>query len=67
MSTRHKTYFAQGADSHNAAYRPDLLVLSGDGHIFIKPAKWSSWTGDRARRAGLLLIHARPGELWRAT
>jgi hypothetical protein len=55
-STHHKTYFAQGGDSQDKAYRPKTLEISGDGEILVHPAKWSSWTSTAARGHGTLRV-----------
>jgi N-acetylmuramoyl-L-alanine amidase len=52
----HKTYFAQGADGSDLAYRAKVLQISGDGAILIKPAKWASWTSKVAKGHGTLRV-----------
>src|SRR4051812_46769863 len=53
---QHRTFFAQGYDSQNAAYRPQVLQISADAEILVRPAKWSSWVSTLAKGAGALRV-----------
>jgi hypothetical protein len=47
------TYFGQGQDSADIAYRPDRLLVAGEGSFYVGKMKWSTWTNRVARGHGI--------------
>jgi hypothetical protein len=47
------TYFGQGQDPADRAYRPDRLLVAGEGSFYVGKMHWSTWTDRVARGRGI--------------
>jgi hypothetical protein len=47
------TYFGQGQDPADIAYRPDRLLVAGEGSFYVGKMRWSAWTDRVARGRGI--------------
>jgi hypothetical protein len=47
------TYFGQGQDPADIAYRPKILLVAGEGSFFVEKMQWSTWTERAARGHGI--------------
>jgi hypothetical protein len=47
------TYFAQGQDPADTAFRPHRLLVAGEGSFYVGKMHWSIWTNRVARGRGI--------------
>ncbi len=47
------TYFGQGQDPADIAYRPNRLLVAGEGSFYVGKMRWSAWTDRVARGRGI--------------
>lgn len=47
------TYFGQGQDPADIAYRPDRLLVAGEGSFYVGKMHWSAWNSRVARGRGI--------------
>jgi hypothetical protein len=47
------TYFGQGQDPADRAYRPKVLQVAGEGSFYVGRMHWSAWTDRVARGRGI--------------